>query len=76
MLLCEHKDEGTFGFVLNKAYEYSLDELVNGVEDLRLPVYSGRPGANGYHPFFMHQYPDAIPGSFKIVDGLYRGRRL
>jgi putative transcriptional regulator len=72
VLLCEHKDEGTFGFVLNKAYEYSLDELVNGVEDLQLPVYMGGPvQMDTIH--FLHQYPDDIPGSFKIVDGLYWG---
>ena len=25
VFLCEHQDEGSFGFVLNKNYEYSLD---------------------------------------------------
>ena len=44
VFLCEHQDEGSFGFVLNKNYEYTLDELVSGLDDLKkIPVYLGGP---------------------------------
>jgi putative transcriptional regulator len=38
VFLCEHQDEGSFGFVLNRSYDYTLNELVNGLEDLKVPV--------------------------------------
>ncbi len=72
VFLCEHKDEGSFGFVLNRTYEYSLDELISGVEDLKIPVYYGGPvQMDTIH--FLHQYPGKIPGGFKVVDDVYWG---
>ncbi len=39
VFLCEHQDEGSFGFVLKKNYEFTLDELVSGLDDLmEIPV--------------------------------------
>ncbi len=50
VFLCEHQDEGSFGFVLNKNYDYTLNELVSGLDDLKLPVFR-RTRADGYDPF-------------------------
>ena len=41
VLLCEHKEAGSFGFVLNKQIEQTLDELISDLEGHRLPVYYG-----------------------------------
>jgi putative transcriptional regulator len=72
IFLCEHQPEGSFGFVLNRAYEYMLDELVSGAEGLELPVYLGGPvQMDTIH--FLHQYPDLIPGGFKVINGVYWG---
>jgi len=72
VFLCEHQEEGSFGFVLNKTYEYSLDELISGVEDLKIPVYYGGPvQMDTIH--FLHQYPLQIPGGFKVADDIYWG---
>ena len=38
VLLCEHKEAGSFGFVLNKQIEQTLDELISDLEGHRLPV--------------------------------------
>ncbi len=43
IFLCEHKEEGSFGFVLNKKFSKSLNELVPELENFRLPVYQGGP---------------------------------
>ena len=60
VFVCEHKNEGSFGFVLNKTYDYTLDELLSGVEDLKIPVYQGGPvQMDTIH--FLHQYPDRYP---------------
>lgn len=72
VFLCEHQDEGSFGFVLNRTYEYTLDELITGVEDIKVPVYYGGPvQMDTVH--FLHQYPASIPGGFKVVEGIYWG---
>ena len=70
--LCEHQEEGTFGFVLNRKYDYTLNELVNSADDLKLPVYYGGPvQMDTIH--FLHQYPVEIPGGTEITKGIYWG---
>ena len=72
VFLCEHQEEGSFGFVLNRSYEYTLNELVTGLDDLKIPVYYGGPvQIDTIH--FLHQYPDLIPGGYEITDGIYWG---
>ena len=72
VFLCEHQDEGSFGFVLNKDYDYTLNELVSGLDDLKLPVYLGGPvQMDTIH--FLHQYPDKIVGGYEIIDGVFWG---
>lgn len=72
VFLCEHREEGSFGFVLNRKYENTLDELIENMEGHKLPVYYGGPvQMDTIH--FLHQYPDIIPGSFKVTDEIYWG---
>ena len=72
VFLCEHQDEGSFGFVLNKNYDYTLNELVSGLDDLRLPVYLGGPvQMDTIH--FLHQYPAQIPGGTEVAKGIFWG---
>jgi putative transcriptional regulator len=72
VFLCEHQEEGSFGFVLNKNYDYTLDELVSGLDDLKIPVYHGGPvQMDTIH--FLHQCPDKITGGYEITDGVFWG---
>ncbi len=72
ILLCEHKEQGSFGFVLNKQIEQTLDELITNLEGYSLPVYYGGPvQMNTIH--FLHQYPDLIPESVKVSKDIYWG---
>ncbi len=72
VFLCDHQEEGSFGFVLNKKYEHTLDELVSGAEGLKIPVYYGGPvQMDTIH--FLHQYPIEIPGCSEVNDGVYWG---
>lgn len=72
VLLCEHKEEGSLGFVLNKQIEQTLDELITDLEGHALPVYYGGPvQMNTIH--FLHQCPDLIPNSCKISNDIYWG---
>jgi len=72
VLLCDHKEEGSFGFVLNKQIEQTLDELLENFEGFQLPVYYGGPvQTDTIH--FVHQYPDLIPDACKISNDIYWG---
>lgn len=72
VFLCEHKSEGSFGFVLNKKYEQTIDELIGGLEGYPYPVYYGGPvQLDTIH--FLHQYPDLIPDAVEVADGIYWG---
>jgi len=72
VFICEHKEEGSFGFVLNRQYENTLDELIPELEGFKLPVYYGGPvQVDSIH--FLHQYPDEIPGGEEVVKGVFWG---
>lgn len=72
VFLCEHKEEGSFGFVLNRQYNNTLDELIPGLEGHKLSVFYGGPvQQDTIH--FLHQYPDIIPGGMEVTKGVYWG---
>jgi putative transcriptional regulator len=72
VFLCEHKEEGSFGFVLNRKYENTLDELIPDLEGHQLPVFYGGPvQMDTIH--FLHQYPAEIPGGQEVLKGVYWG---
>ena len=72
VFLCEHQDEGSFGFVLNRKYENTLDELIPELEGHQLPLYYGGPvQIDTIH--FLHQYPEEIPGGLEVMKGVYWG---
>ena len=72
VVLCEQNDDGSVGFVLNRLFEHTLNELLPEAEDLPLPVYYGGPvQPSSIH--FIHQYPGLIPGGQQITPGVYWG---
>lgn len=72
VFLCEHRDEGSFGFVLNKKLEITLGQVVPELEDCALPVYYGGPVQNDtLH--FLHCYPNLLTGSIEVTDNVYWG---
>ncbi len=72
IFLCEHKEEGSFGFVLNKLFNRTLGELLPEFEDQAIPLYFGGPvQKDTIH--FLHQYPDIIFGGEEVFEGVYWG---
>lgn len=73
VLLCRHEPaEGTFGFVLNKAFHQTLDELIPDLAGFEWQVYLGGPvQKDTLH--YLHQYPQLLPDSQEICDGVYWG---
>ncbi len=72
VFLTEHREDGTIGFVVNRQYENTLDELLPEVEGYKLPVYYGGPvQMNTIH--FLHRYPQEIPGGIEVMKGVFWG---
>ena len=72
VFLCEHQDQGSFGFVLNRKYENTIDELIPELDGHKIPVYYGGPvQMDTIH--FLHQCPDEIPGGLEVINGVYWG---
>lgn len=72
VFLCEHQQQGSFGFVLSKQITQTLDELISDLRDCKIPVYHGGPmQPDTLH--FLHQYPDLIPESCLVGEGIYWG---
>ena len=70
IFLCEHQEEGTFGFVLNKKFSKTLNELLPDMQDYKIPVYFGGPvQMETLH--FLHQYPEL--GGEEVIKGVYWG---
>jgi putative transcriptional regulator len=72
VIVCEHQESGSFGFVLNKIYDQVLGDLIADLEGSAFPVYYGGPvQLDTIH--FLHQCPSLIPGGFEISEGIYWG---
>lgn len=72
VFLCEHEQQGSFGFVLNRKYENTIDELIPELEGHKISLFYGGPvQMDTIH--FLHQYPNEIPGGQEVIKGIYWG---
>jgi putative transcriptional regulator len=72
ILLTDHQAEGSIGFVLNKLFDKKLNELLEGFDDVDIPVYFGGPvQTDTIH--FLHQCPTEINGGVEIIPGIFWG---
>ena len=71
ILLAEHSDEGSVGFILNKPLQYTVNELVPDIEAY-FEVYNGGPVEQD-NLYFVHTVPHLISDGIKIAEGIYWG---
>jgi len=72
VLLCEHQQEGSMGFILNRPVRQTLRELVPSITQGEMPVGFGGPvQLNSLH--FIHHVPDLVDGALELFDGIYWG---
>jgi putative transcriptional regulator len=70
VLVCEHGEQGAFGFVLSKATELQVAEVIE-VSSFDQTLYVGGPmEQNTLH--FIHKLPE-IPNALLLKDGVYWG---
>ncbi|MEL6864088.1 MAG: YqgE/AlgH family protein [Bacteroidota bacterium] len=72
VLLCEHQEEGSLGFILNKSLDMKVNELIADFPEFDARIYYGGPvQTNTIH--YMHNVGDLLEDSQEIVRGVYWG---
>ena len=72
VLLCDHKDKGSVGFVINKPLNLKLNDVLDNFPEFNAGLYFGGPvQTDTLH--FIHNLGDKISDSVCIGDGLYWG---
>lgn len=71
ILLADHNEDGSIGFILNKPLEYTINDLVPEIE-APFKVYNGGPVEQD-NLYFIHRVPELIPNSLEISLGVYWG---
>jgi len=72
ILLCEHEDQGSFGFVINKPSILNLGDLVKELNFLECEVFVGGPvEQNTLH--FIYFGPKLIPDSKPLGNEIWWG---
>ncbi|MFT4678354.1 MAG: putative transcriptional regulator [Flavobacteriales bacterium] len=72
ILLCEHNDEGSFGFVLNNYIDVDLDQIIEALPEFETKISIGGPVKNS-NLYYIHTLGDVIPDSIEIIAGIYMG---
>jgi len=72
IFLCEHDDQGSFGFVLNKPSKVVFKDVLEGVDDFSAKLLIGGPvEQDTLH--FLHRAPELMDSGNEIKDGIYWG---
>ena len=72
VLLCEHNDEGSFGFVLNRRMDLSINDLMENMPPIGSPVGIGGPVQSG-NLYYLHTLGRHVLDSVEVVDGVHMG---
>lgn len=71
VLLTEHNENGSVGFILNRPLGFNLKDIVPDL-NCNAEIYNGGPVEQD-NLYFIHQSPDIIPNSIEICNGIYWG---
>ena len=69
VIITDHNEKGSIGFILNKPLNQNVGLFVAELES-NLPVYEGGP-VEVHNIYYIHKRPDLIANSEKIYNGLY-----
>jgi putative transcriptional regulator len=71
VLICNHNDDGTFGFVLNNYIDLDLHSVDENFPDLDVKISIGGPVETD-SLFYIHEFQN-VKDSFEIIGGLFFG---
>ena len=71
ILLADHNQDGSVGFILNKPLKYTIKDLLPEIE-AKFKIYNGGPVEQD-NLYFIHNVPELIPNSIEISNGIFWG---
>lgn len=71
ILLTEHSDYNSVGFILNKPLEYCLNDLLPDI-DCYFNIYQGGPVEQD-NLYFVHRIPELLDDSIEVANGIFWG---
>ncbi|WP_395633404.1 YqgE/AlgH family protein [Flavobacterium sp.] len=71
ILLADHNEEGSVGFILNKPLKYTIKDVLPEIE-AKFKIYNGGPVEQD-NLYFIHNVPHLIPNSIEISNGIFWG---
>ncbi len=72
VLLVEHSQEGSLGFVISRQLDLTLDQLIEGLPNFQAPVFMGGPvEQNTLH--YVHRLGTTFPNSHEVSRGVFWG---
>jgi putative transcriptional regulator len=76
ILLCEHNEDGSFGFVLNNYSDVKLTEFENmtdiGKDPERFRIGIGGP-VSSKNLYYIHTLGETLPNSIHVIGDIYAG---
>ncbi len=72
VLLCEHNEEGTFGFIINRRLQSTIFDVIPDFPAGKMPLYIGGP-VQMDTIYFLHNKGNLLEGSIDIGNGIYWG---
>ncbi|MGY0408541.1 MAG: YqgE/AlgH family protein [Polaribacter sp.] len=71
ILLTEHTEHNSVGFILNKSLEYSVNDLLPEINCF-FTIYQGGPVEQD-NLYFVHRVPELLDGSIEVGNGIFWG---
>jgi putative transcriptional regulator len=72
VLVCDHSDKGSFGFVLNNYLDLDFNDLSEEKLSINTRVSVGGP-VDIKNLYYLHSFPNEVPDCFKINEKLALG---
>jgi len=71
ILLTEHTENNSVGFILNRPLNYTINDLLPDL-NCDFTIYQGGPVEQD-NLYFIHNIPDLIPESMEVANGVFWG---
>lgn len=71
VLLTEHTNTNSIGFILNKPLEYCIHDLLPDI-NCSFPIYQGGPVEKD-NLYFVHKIPKLLDNSIEVANGVFWG---
>jgi putative transcriptional regulator len=71
ILITEHTEQNSVGFILNRPLEYTLQDLLPDIHSA-FTIYQGGPVEQD-NLYFVHKVPELIPESIEVDKGVFWG---